>query len=401
MRDHPQPEAGFLERLFPSLSRDAFLSNHWPGELLWEHGPLERLGLLTELPALGDLALLLGEYRDRVRVALPDKRDEHSFLKVDALTAAALHRNGMALILNKVERFFPIVEQWLLGLRVELGLPQQCEPRSIIYVTPVGAGNSPHFDANANFVVQLRGTKRWHLAPNRSVRHPTDRFAINQQAPSAELAGYLEGPLPTGLPDDAQSVELSPGSVLFVPRGSWHATEADEDTLALNFTFAQPTWADVALTALRTQLLQDAGWRALAVGLCSPDAKRAEAGRSELLERLSMLREEVERLDATRIVQALDVQPGYLLAPEGFLRVEDGAVLVSLGEDEFELEAQPHLHPVLEWIGEQGGPFFLAQVSAHFPQLAAELPELFQQLQDRGLLERHQDGPEPASQREI
>ncbi len=390
MRDHLQPEAGFLERLFAPLSTDAFLSSHWPGERLCVHGPLERLGLLTELPALWDLEQLLGAYRDKVRVALPDKRDEHSFLEVDALTAQALHHNGMALILNKAERFFPLVGQWLSGLRSELGLPLQCEPRAIIYVTPAGAGNSPHFDANANFVVQLRGTKRWHLAQNHSVKHPTDRFALNQQAPSAELASYLEGPFPTELPADTQTVDLTPGSVLFVPRGCWHATEADEDTLALNFTFAQPTWADVALSALRTQLLQDEGWRALAVGVCSPDVKRAAAGKAALLQRLELLREEVERLDASSIVDALDAQKGYLLAPEGFLRVEAGAVWACVGEDEFELEAEAHLHPALEWIGEQGGPFFLAQASAHFPALAAELPGLFRQLEDRGLLERHQ-----------
>ena len=254
---------GCLERMFTG---HAFLSECWPDHHLVSHGELDRLGPLSTLPELATLEMLLASYRDRVRVALPDKRDEHSSLQLESSAAAALHGQGMALILNGVERFLPLVQEWLTALRLELGLPPGCEPRSIIYVTPSGAGNSPHFDANANFVVQLRGTKRWHIARNTHVPDPTDRWAMNEGPLPEELRGYALTPLPSELPADTEVIDLKPGSVLFVPRGYWHSTEADEDTLALNFTFGQPTWADVVLGQLREKLLKDRAWRKLATG---------------------------------------------------------------------------------------------------------------------------------------
>ena len=369
-------ELGCVERLFTGHSTDSFLAKHWPDLHLVSHGPLERLGELAQLPELATLETLLASYRDKVRIALPDKRDEHSSLQVDALTAAALHRNGMALILNGVERFLPVVAQWLTELRLELGLPLECEPRSIVYATPSGAGNSPHFDANANFVVQLRGTKRWHVAPNRHVPHPTDRWAMNETGLSPELAGYVEGPLPTQMPADTEVIDLKPGSVLFVPRGYWHATEADEDTLAINFTFGQPTWADLTLVALRKRLLKDPAWRDLA------------NDPSRVAEMLAGLQAQVERLEPAEVLGALDEAPLYLLVPEGFLRVEDAKVLASLGAEEFEIEVDESLHALLAWIGEQGSPFSTEDAAMNFPELASGLPGLLETLQQKGLLIR-------------
>jgi 50S ribosomal protein L16 3-hydroxylase len=376
-------EGHCLERLF---GRDDFLTRCWPGQHAVAHGPLDRLGPLGAMPELFDLKLLLETYEDKVRVALADKRDEHSSLQVDAEEAAALHREGMALILNSVERFLPPVQFWLDGLRTELGLPLKCDPRSIVYVSPAGSGNSPHFDANANFVVQIRGTKRWRIAPNHDVPNPTDRWAMNQTELPEELEGYVDAPLPTQLPDDAESFDLVPGSVLFVPRGYWHQTEADEDTLALNFTFGQPTWADLLLTALRTRLLKDPAWRELANGLRAP---------AKLDALLRQLQREAGALHRTEVVDALDTQPAFLLVPRGFLHVEDGKVIASLGSGEFEIDADVSLHPVLEWIGRQRTPFSLEQVAQHFPALTPGLPALLQTLRSNRLLGRHHCRPTP------
>ena len=374
---------GTLEQMFTGHSTESFLARHWPDQHLVCHGAPERLGPLIELPEFSGLAVLLGSYRDQVRVALPDKRDEHSSLKVDGVTAAALHGSGMALILNGVERFLPLVSDWLNALRLELGLPPGCEPRSIVYVTPSGAGNSPHFDANANFVMQLRGTKRWHLAPNTHVPHPTDRWAMNEATTSEELRGYVTGPLPTTMPGDAEVIDLHPGSVLFVPRGYWHATESDEDTLSLNFTFGQPTWADVVLSALRRKLLRHDSWRQL-----------ARASEPELTEKLAALHAEV--LTTSEVNSAFEEPAAaYLLAPDAFLSVEEGQALASLDSEELVLELGEHLHPVLEWLAEQGGPFSVAEAAQLFPEVASELNTMFEALAAKGLLTRATNAGRP------
>lgn len=372
----------FLERLFPTTD---FLRGCWPGRHAVAHGALGRLDPLGALPELADLGQLLRAYDDQVRVALPDKRDEHSSRLVDADEAERLHGEGLALIFNGVERFLPPVGGWLEGLRVELGLPRNCDPRSIVYVSPAGSGNSPHFDANANFVVQVRGKKRWRIAPNPDVLHPTDRWAMNQDALSEELAGYVKGPLPTQMPEGALTFDLVAGSVLFVPRGYWHETESDEDTLALNFTFGQPAWADLVLTALRRRLLEEPQWRALANG---SDAPRV----AQLLARLQA---KTAELTVEEVADALDAEVTWLLVPAAFLRVDEGRVVASLGAGEFEIDADVSLHPVLEWIGRQRTPFSREQVALHFPAVAPGLPALLGTLTAQRLLGQHHGRPSP------
>lgn len=381
--------ASRLARLFEA---DDFLERSWPGRHRVFHGPLERLGSLAELPPLEELLEL---YPDPIRVALPDKRDEHSSVKVDAQRAQLLHGEGLALILDQVERVLPPVRIWLDALRVELGLPLRCDPRSIVYASPAGAGNSAHFDANANFVVQLKGMKRWRIAPNTHVPNPTDRWAMNEAELSEELAGYVTGPLPTKLPADAETFELKPGSVLFVPRGYWHQTEAFEDTLALNFTFGQPTWADLALTTLRARLLEDPAWRELATGLVSLDPARAAVCEAKLVEMLARLPTEVTRLTTDEVVEAMDAQTTWLLAPRAFLRVEDEAVVASVGAGEFQIDAEAALFPLLEWIGRQRTPFSLEQAALHFPAAIDELAGLLAALTSQRVLDRHRGRPSP------
>ena len=343
-----------LERLFPQTQ---FLAEHWPSKHVVSHGPLKRLGSLPGLAEFSDLSLLLRRFDAPIRVALADKRDEHSSREVDAATALQLHGDGLALILDGVERVLPEVQQWLGALRAQLQLPVKCLPRAIVYASPRGAGNSPHFDANANFVVQLRGTKRWWLAPNQHVVNPTDRFAMNQEKLSGELAGYVEEPFPDAMPDDAVQLDLAPGSVLFVPRGYWHATESNEDTLALNFTFGQPTWADVALDALRTRLLQHGEWRAL-----------ARADRPSLRTMLDRLAEEASTLDAAVAYESINPAPAFVLLHDAFLLLDEQPMRAMLGAKQVVLDVQPDDRAVLEWLSTQHEPFTAAQLGALFPQ---------------------------------
>jgi 50S ribosomal protein L16 3-hydroxylase len=296
----------FLEQLFAPHSSERFLSGYWPHSHLVCHGSLERLAELAEVPELFDHQRLLQIYRDPVMVALPDKQDEHSVVHVDASAADALYRSGMALILDSAHRFLPALDRWLCELRVELGLPGGCIARSIVYASPPGARNSPHFDANANIVVQIKGTKRWQIAPNNAVPFPTDRWAMNMGPPSPELASYLSEDLPTQMPEQSEVIHLEPGSVLFVPRGYWHATEAVGDTLSLNFTYSQPTWADVVCAALRQQLVKDAQWRQLADGLGSRDPERIAACCARLAGMLHELQSHVFELEARKIIEDVD-----------------------------------------------------------------------------------------------
>ena len=112
----------------------------------------------------------------------------------------------------------------------------------------------PYSNQNINFVLQIKGTKKWTLAENFSVDNPMDRYTMGMPVDPVMMS-YLKGQMAETMPQDTISFDLKPRSFLFVPKGVWYSTEAEGDASALNFTFTAPTWTDLLLGALRSRLI--------------------------------------------------------------------------------------------------------------------------------------------------
>lgn len=70
------------------------------------------------------------------------------------------------------------LQEFLQGLRKDLGLSALTYGRCLIYATPDGKGTATHFDQNINFVLQVHGTKKWKIAPNFEVPNPLTRHTL-------------------------------------------------------------------------------------------------------------------------------------------------------------------------------------------------------------------------------
>jgi 50S ribosomal protein L16 3-hydroxylase len=262
---------------------------------------------LTSLPFLASLDVLLRSWPGSVQAHLPDVRDEASSIEATARDARKLYDNGIGLLFNDAHLVSPLLSDWLELLRRDLGLPALTFGRCLIYATPDGGGTAAHFDQNINFVLQVHGTKKWTLAPNRQVTHPLCRHTIGQPA-DPELTTYMESPMPASMPDEARTLELKPGSLLFVPRGYWHRTEAEGDALALNFTLTAPTWLDLFGAALRSRLALSPEWRETADGVSDPARREAAARRLDDL--LSGLVDDLPNWRASDILDTTESDTG-------------------------------------------------------------------------------------------
>lgn len=262
-----------LSALIAPHTVEEYFEQSWPHEPFVVHGLAESVQELTQLPFLNSLDDLLNSWPNQIQVHLPDVADESSAIHTNAQDAKKLFSNRMALLFNNVHTISPVLTKWLQALQKDLGLPTSTHARCMVYATPDGKGTAAHFDQNINFVLQLHGTKKWWLAPNQHVENPTQRFTTGQEI-DPELATYAAPDMPKKMPKDHQEIILKPGSMLFVPRGYWHSTEADGEALALNFTFSQPTWIDILTLALRSRLMLSPEWRELADGVTSRDEDR-------------------------------------------------------------------------------------------------------------------------------
>jgi 50S ribosomal protein L16 3-hydroxylase len=266
-----------LSELIRPLTMETFFENYRKNEPLVVHHPLGSLRALRGLDCVSSLENLLNMWPHSIQAHLPDLRDESSSIDASSDDAKKLFKNGMGLLFNDVQRISPLLQTWLGKIRKDLGVSSQTYSRCLIYATPNGKGTAPHFDQNINFVLQIHGTKIWKLAPNEHLVNPLTRHTMGAE-PDSEMAGYMDQNFPVVMPPSAQTIELKPGSLLFVPRGYWHSTEAHGEALALNFTFTAPTWIDLFTAALRSRLSQSPEWRETANGLADPNSRdQAEA----------------------------------------------------------------------------------------------------------------------------
>ena len=296
---------GLSALVFPHTN-DYFLNDIWPNEPFVNHGLSESILSIKNLSFLKSLDSLLSAWQQPIQVHLPDVSDESSAIDASPKDARKLFANGMSLLFNNVQNISPELDQWLIAIKQELGLPASTFGRCMAYATPDGKGTAAHFDQNINFVLQLHGEKKWRLAPNVNVENPTERFTVGQPI-DPELASYLETEMPTSMPhEDCQEIILRPGSMLFVPRGYWHSTEASGQALALNFTFNQPTWVDLFTTALRSRLNLSPDWRELGDGVSSSDPARRILAEQKFEILLGELTEDLPNWRASDILKSTE-----------------------------------------------------------------------------------------------
>jgi len=294
-----------LSALIHPHTIEEFFASYELNEPFVVHQNTEHMQVIRELPFLESLETLLKSWPETIQAHLPDVRDESSSIDTNTKDAQKLFNNGMGLLFNEAQKISPLLVEWLEKIKKDLGLSQMTYARSLIYATPDGKGTAAHFDQNINFVYQVHGTKVWNMARNNDLVNPLTRHTMGTM-PDPEMMGYLEAPLPTSMPKEVVTYELRPGSVLFVPRGYWHSTEAEGDALALNFTFTAPTWLDLFTAALRSRLSMSPEWRETANGVNDSDFRYLAEKKFDLL--LSGLVDDLPHWRAGDILDAIEPQ---------------------------------------------------------------------------------------------
>ncbi|MEX1364051.1 MAG: cupin domain-containing protein [Nannocystaceae bacterium] len=256
--EQPGPAGSLLGRLLdPNARRD--LVRSFPYAPLVHHGAAERIeGLFP--PETFDVRALAGAFHDPVTAWFDDDADcgDQAPTPLPAPLSIAQYEAGALLQFNYIERWLPGICPWLRSLEDDLSIPSMtahCQ----LFASMRGSGAKAHWDNDPVLTVQLAGRKTWSFAPQDLVRHPMHNHVCGTG--HGGLGAYYQGPLPEGMPAEARVVELSPGSVLFVPRGYLHQTTTSEASISLAFDFTMPTWVDLACSYLRRSLERDERWR--------------------------------------------------------------------------------------------------------------------------------------------
>jgi 50S ribosomal protein L16 3-hydroxylase len=276
-----------LGTLFGTEQPQDFLEANWPEKPRVFHHQEYLAPELWHLPDLQSLEQAVAIAAPGTIFAnLPDRDEEYNQIQLgNAADVRKAFDCKMGISMEPEMGKLTELVFWLRSIQRDLGLAQQTYGRCNIYAIPDGGRTACHYDQNINFVCQITGEKVWDLAPNTHVVNPVMRHTAGTPA-DRSTAALSKKKLPHKMPDAGRiRVALKPGSVLFVPRGYWHQTVSKGESISLNFTYDQVSWAQVFSTAICERLMKDEKWRSVAFGIRGEGAlrERAEAEFEALL----------------------------------------------------------------------------------------------------------------------
>ncbi len=401
-----EPET--LQALLGAEALDEFFSDYWPDRVFVAHGDKERLPEALLDKELNQFDALSRRYKGVVSF-FGDGKSGH-MVPVEGIEAAAPYRCGLSVYLTDVSPYFPDVERLVRKLEFELGINEGCA-RAGVFAAPNNCGISCHYDSVDVFSIQLRGTKKFDVAPVTELRHPWGFQHITGNRPIDDLYPQATEGFPDWENAEFQTVEMRPGTVLYMPRGHWHRTEAGGDSISVSIGMEPPSAAECVLEQLRLLLLQDPAWRKPLYGAWGIGAMRDAATEraAELMAGLpgiaSTLDPEfmaIPKMPETRRISLINARSHVQRTPNTSLIMGDPS-REATEEDSFfasietndrstrqitsEIEMPARCAPILRWIDAQPSAFQVAELAAKFPELTEDQHlQLIQSLAGAGLL---------------
>lgn len=149
--------------------------------------------------------------------------------------------DGFTIVVDGVERYARAIASLAYSIEVELNFPIQVNG----YITPPGSrGLVPHYDDHDVLILQIQGSKIWHLYNGVDIP-PHEMQRRDKEVPTDGLA------LPTDL-------RLEVGDVLYLPRGLVHAADTDtEPSIHLTVGIHAPTALTLAVGTLHSLSFHD------------------------------------------------------------------------------------------------------------------------------------------------
>ena len=401
-------ESEILKALLGPEVLDEFLSDYWPDRVFVAHGDRARLPEALLDQELNQFDALSRRYKGVVSF-FGDARSGH-MVPVEGIEAAAPYRCGLSVYLTDVGPYFPDVDRLVRKLEFELGINEGCA-RAGVFASPASGGISCHYDSVDVFSIQLRGTKKFDLAPVTGLRHPWGFQYITGNRPIDDLYPQATEGFPDSENVEFQTMEMRPGTVLYMPRGHWHRTEAAGDSISVSIGMEPPSAAECVLEQLRLLMLQDPAWRKPLYGAWGAGAMRDAA-----IERATKLMAEIPglasaldaefvtapKLSEKRRVSLMNTQSRVQRTPNTSLILGDSPAETSEKDSLFasievndrstkqimsEIEIPSRCAPVLRWLDKHRSSFQISELAPKFPELTEDQHlQLIQSLTAAGLL---------------
>ena len=307
-------EPGLDSYCWPLHPRE-FVERVFQKKALVVHGSASRLDKLRGDFHDLDVATMI-EHATRVVVWMKTLEGKMQYIDASPSVALNCYNAGHSLYFNPetdVQKRY--IEELCRDVGLDFGLEKDGGFGGDLEVFAVrGKHKTPwHLDAQENFTIQLRGTKRWYLAQSGIPDPVTNMHPLSTNTTSVENDRKIHKAcdpsveLPPNEFKNVTSFIMRPGSIMYAPAGIWHRVdcESEEGSLSLNFSIDTSRWSDLFVERIVPCLWSREGWRErIRVG--SEEAVREKLG--------AMLRDLGNALSSGEISAADFLPRGLFLA---------------------------------------------------------------------------------------
>jgi ribosomal protein L16 Arg81 hydroxylase len=230
------PEA--LASLLSPLSVAEFRSQYYAQQSVYIGGNPDKFRALFDLPSLRRILNFSPIPHPTMKLV----REGQRLTASDASAVLEHCRAGATLIIEEIDKYDARVGTLGKTLASEFG---ERTRTNLYYSQPNRPGFNRHYDTHDVFILQIDGLKGWRVFDH------TTKFPL-----------FVQKHHDRDAPDTAcVECTLSPGDVLYIPRGHWHeATAQLEPSLHLTLGLFARTGIDF-LTWLVDELRDDVRWR--------------------------------------------------------------------------------------------------------------------------------------------
>ena len=390
------PSQDILSRLFPNIDRKEFLSSYFPDRLAVGHGPLSRIHEIADDPELRHpRRMIQSSNSDGVTGVLQAPTGGTHLLDMPKSLATRLYQQGASVEIPFLHDSVASVETLRQAINRALGFPREDVTSSSAFLSPGDWNTGFHFVPREVINIQLSGRKRWLVAANKQVPHAISGFytgLLNGRSARRTDVPYFPADLAPPDPSEWGTIDVGPGSGIFMPRGYWHRVEALEPSISICFLVQTRTPLEIIIKRLQGQLISDARWRTPLNTSEHGDRAAVEAHVNSLLQEL---RSTLDGFSARTVLPPAGKEVHYQVRGRIAVRGQKGrrctAVLEAPDAAPLALDFEPTARPLLRWLAARAEPFPMSAARAKSDASATprEVDKVLETLTNCGVLAPH------------
>lgn len=232
---------GDLEALLHPVQEQVFFEQYWNRKALYIPGRPDKFSGLFDRAAFDRAVHNCVD----LKVGFTDENGWPGHFNIKPEQVTEMLAGGKTVCASVVDPQDPILTAFLSRIAKNFAVAGNFFFNS--YLSPDGAGFGLHLDHHPVSILQIEGQKRWWYSPEpclkeviTNISFPRDREAL--KLPWVTVTKPCE--------QDLCEVVLSPGDLLYMPKGTWHRAQAIGGSLGLTLAMESVTPLDLIQTAL-------------------------------------------------------------------------------------------------------------------------------------------------------